>query len=180
MSGATGRGGEEGEDLQDLGHWSFEKPFLFRRLGARGTQQGETQGVREELPVCQVQEGSSSTRGRSPRQAHSIHRCSASHGQLAGLPAHLQEVDTCSREDVTKYLGLLCLLTVFVLFQKASHHLSHTQKPPGFHKLSLPVVFGDGQDGGHFSALSLTVQSEDGSLHLWIIQQNPMQFPFEL
>lgn len=86
-----------------------------------------------------------------------------SHGQLEGLPAHLQEVDTCSREDVTKYLGLLCLLTVFVLFQKASHHLSHTQKPPGFQKLSFPVVFGNGRDGRHFSALSLPVHSQYGN-----------------
>lgn len=130
-----------------------------QRSTAGGGPGGETGAPR----VCQVQEGSSSSRGRSPSLAHSIHRCSASHGQLAGLPAHLQEVDTCSREDVTKYLGLLCLLTVFVLFQKASHHLSHTQKPPGFHKLSFPVVFGDGQDGSHFSALSLTVQSQYGN-----------------
>lgn len=40
--------------------------------------------------------------------------------QLAGLPVHPQEVDICPREGFPKHLGLLCLLALSALFQKAS------------------------------------------------------------
>ena len=66
------------------------------------------------------------------------------HDKLTSLPVCRQEADTCPGKDLPlsedQIWGVLCLLSLLAVVQKAYHHLNH-QTPPSLHQLPINVGF---------------------------------------